>query len=66
MAQQPTTYLDIGGVFPLLTTTGDVDPAGVQRQAGKFTMYFILFALVFRNLTFLLVLFIFRFYHGGE
>ena len=33
--QQPTTYLDIGGVFPLLTTTGDVDSAGVMRQAGK-------------------------------
>ena len=34
--QQPTT-LDIGGVFPLLTTTGAVDPAGVMRQAGKIT-----------------------------
>ena len=35
--QQPTTYLDIGGVFPLLTTTGAVDSAGVMRQAGKNT-----------------------------
>ena len=32
--QQPTTYLDVGGVFPLLTTSGTVDPAGVMRQAG--------------------------------
>ena len=32
--QQPITYLDVGGIFPLLTTTGTVDPAGVQRQAG--------------------------------
>ena len=35
IAQQPITYLDIGGVFPLLTTTGGVDSAGVMRQAGK-------------------------------
>ena len=36
--QQPTTFfLDIGGVFPLLTTTGAIDPAGVMRQAGKIT-----------------------------
>ena len=35
IAQQPITYLDVGGVFPLLTTTGAVDPAGVQRQAGN-------------------------------
>ena len=33
--QQPTTYLDVGGIFPLLTTTGTVDPVGVMRQAGK-------------------------------
>ena len=32
--QQPTTYLDVGGIFPLLTTTGTVDAAGVMRQAG--------------------------------
>ena len=32
--QQPTTYLDVGGIFPLLTTTGTVDTAGVMRQAG--------------------------------
>ena len=39
VAQQPTTYLDIGGVFPLLTTGGAVDPAGVMRQAGKITTF---------------------------
>jgi len=33
--QQSITYLDIGGVFPLLTTAGAVDPVGVMRQAGK-------------------------------
>ena len=33
--QSATFFLDIGGVFPLLTTTGAIDPAGVMRQAGK-------------------------------
>ena len=35
--QPPSTYLDIGGVFPLLTTSGTVDPLGEgqQRQAGR-------------------------------
>ena len=32
--QQPAAFLDIGGVFPLLTTSGTVDPVGVMRQAG--------------------------------
>ena len=34
--QTSSTYLDIGGVFPLLTANGLVDPLGEgqQRQAG--------------------------------
>ena len=34
--QQPTTYLDIGGVFPLLEATGTINAAGIMRQAGKY------------------------------
>ena len=40
--QQPTTtYLDIGGVFPLLEATGTINAAGVMRQAGKNLMFVI-------------------------
>ena len=34
---QTTTYLDVGGIFPLLSVTGSVDPVGIMRQAGKVT-----------------------------
>ena len=40
--QQPTTtYLDIGGVFPLLEANGAINAAGVMRQAGKNLMFVI-------------------------
>ena len=51
--QQPTTYLDVGGVFPLLTMTGAVDPVGVMRQAGNITKPHQLYT----NPSFLLVFF---------
>ena len=49
--QQPTTYLDVGGIFPLLTTTGTVDPVGVMRQTGKIVIVMTNLVLIQNQLT---------------
>ena len=47
IALQPTTttYLDVGGVFPLLTAAGTVDPTGEgnMRQAGEYKQCLLFF-----------------------
>ena len=48
--QQPLTNLDIGGILPLLTTTGSVDPAGVLRQAGMFLLFLFVFDTTYSNI----------------
>ena len=64
--QSATFFLDIGGVFPLLTTTGAIDPAGVMRQAGKISTKSFACCDCLVLIQSIVHAHLFRFHHGDQ